>query len=137
MEWSKENYLLSDDPTKVNVTRTHQLLSETYWGVRRPRSVVEAMLKTSLCFTLAEDSNQIGFARCVTDAITFSWIADIIIEPAYRGKGLGKWMLDCIVEHPKIAPTQKVLQTRDAHAYYEKFGFTQNAALMSTEVDGL
>jgi hypothetical protein len=46
-------------------------------------------------------------------------------------------MLECILNHPDLRDTQKVLQTRDAHKYYEKFGFTGNAALMSTEVDGL
>lgn len=137
MEWTKDKFVFSDDANKMDVVRTHELLSDTYWGVRRPREVVEKMIEASLCFTLLTKDEQIGFARAVTDSITFSWIADIIIEPEYRGRGLGKWMMECIMNHPDIAPTQKVLQTRDAHEYYGKFGFVRNSALMSTEVDGL
>jgi len=113
------------------------LLSKTYWGVRRPIDVVEEMIKTSVCFTFLHDDKQIGFGRAVTDKVTFSWVADIVILPEYRGKGLGKWMMECILNHPDIVKTQKVLQTRDAHEYYENYGFTRNSALMSTEVDGL
>jgi len=137
MIWAKDTVLLSDDKKLVNVVRTHQLLSETYWGIRRPLEVVEKMIETSLCFTLLEDKIQIGFGRAVTDVTTFSWIADIVISPEYRGKGFGKWMMECILEHPDISETQKVLQTRDAHAYYKNFDFETNPALMSTAVKGL
>ncbi len=137
MEWRKEQFLLTDQRERVNLIRTHQLLEATYWGLRRPMNVVEAFVKTSLCFTLLCEDNQIGFGRTVTDKVAFSWIADIVIQPEYRGLGLGKWMMDCIVSHSDVVNTQKALQTRDAHAYYEKFGFSRNPALMSTEVDGL
>jgi len=80
---------------------------------------------------------QIGFGRVVTDYTVFSWVADIVIDSPYRGRGLGKWMMTCIAEHPLIRHTQMVLQTRDAHSLYEKYGFDRNPALMSTNVDGL
>jgi hypothetical protein len=46
-------------------------------------------------------------------------------------------MTHCIREHPAIVHSQMVLQARDAHCLYEKYGFTRNAALMSTCVVGL
>ena len=95
------------------------------------------MIKPSICFTLFADGTQIGFARALTDKVAFSWIADIVITPEYRGMGLGKWMLECVLNHPDVVNTQKVLQTRDAHEYYEKFDFSGNPALMSTKVEGL
>ena len=137
MEWSHDIFQLSDNRDHIDITQTHQLLSDTYWGVRRPLEVVEEMIETSLCFTLRVDEKQVGFGRAVTDKVTFSWIADIVISPVHRGKGVGKWMMECILSHPDIINTQKVLQTRDAHEYYEKYDFTGNSALMSTPVDGL
>ena len=137
MEWKNDNFLLTDDPDLVDVAQVFSLLSETYWGVRRPVEVVEEMIKPSICFTLFDGDKYIGFGRALTDKVAFSWIADIVITPEYRGKGLGKWMMECILSHPDIASTQKVLQTRDAHEYYEKYDFSRNPALMSTTVDGL
>ena len=137
MEWINDNYRITDDISLMDVNTTFELLSETYWGVRRPIDVVQEMVKTSICFTLLKDDKQIGFGRAVTDKVTFSWIADIVITPEYRGAGLGKWMMECILSHPDIINTQKVLQTRDAHEYYEKYDFSRNSALMSTKVDGL
>ena len=73
----------------------------------------------------------------VTDYTVFSWIADVVVDSPYRARGLGKWMMDCITSHPAVSHTQMVLQTRDAHSLYEKYGFYANSALMSTRVPGL
>ncbi len=137
MEWIKDEFLLTDDFDRVDTDVAYQLLKDTYWGDRRPRDVVERIVKTSLCFSLLYEDKQVGFARAVSDYTVFSWIADVVIHPDHRGKGLGKWMVSCIIEHPKIRMTQMVLQTGDAHRLYEKYGFTQNPMLMGRPPEGV
>ncbi len=137
MQWEKGGFLLTDDSDRLDRERTFALLNATYWGVRRPRELVERMVEHSLCFSLFLDGVQVGFARAVTDYTVFSWIADLVIDPPYRGRGIGRWMMECMITHPDLQRTQMVLQTRDAHALYEKFGFCRNPALMSTPVIGL
>jgi len=41
--------------------------------------------------------------------------------------------VSCIVKHPKIVHTQMVLQTGDAHSFYEKYKFMSNSALMTRQ----
>lgn len=137
MEWSRDSFILTDDPARIDLAITQTLLRNTYWGVRRPPEVVEKMLAHSLPFVLLHEGVQMGFGRVVSDFTVFSWIADIIIDTPFRGRGLGKWMMGCIADHPSIRHTQMVLQTRDAHALYERYGFSGNPALMSTHVAGL
>lgn len=137
MDWQRDDFVLTDDASRIDLAKTQTLLLNTYWGVRRPPHVVAKMLEHSLPFVLLDHDEQIGFGRVVSDYTVFSWIADIVVDEPYRGQGLGKWMMKCITEHPKLRHTQMVLQTRDAHSLYVKYGFDQNTALMSTRVDGL
>ncbi|MET4028492.1 GNAT family N-acetyltransferase [Marinobacter sp. KM021] len=137
MEWRKDDYLITDDRSKVQLDVVHRLLAATYWGGRRPREIVDRMVSGSICFSLYHGSTQIGFGRAVTDSATFTWVADIVVEPKFRGSGLGKWIMECLLVHPAIKGTQMVLQTRDAQGLYEQFGFTGNSALMSTKVTDL
>lgn len=95
------------------------------------------MVAASICFGLYHGSMQIGFGRAVSVSATFTWIADIVAEPEFRGAGLGQWMMECLVAPPSIKGTQMVLQTRDAQQLYEKFGFAGNSALTSTKVTDL
>ncbi|MBS97823.1 MAG: GNAT family N-acetyltransferase [Oceanospirillaceae bacterium] len=137
MEWRRDEYLITDDTDRVQLDVIHGLLAQTYWAGRRSPEIVERMVAGSLCFSLFHGSAQIGFGRAVTDGATFTWVADIVVAPEYRGSGLGQWMMECLVMHPAIKGTQMVLQTRDAQRLYEKFGFSGNTALMSTKVTDL
>jgi hypothetical protein len=83
MDWKREEFVLTDHASRVDLVRTQALLRDTYWGVRRPPDVVARMLEHSLPFVLLHDGAQIGFGRVVTDYTVFSWVADIVIDPPY------------------------------------------------------
>ncbi|NWF57629.1 MAG: GNAT family N-acetyltransferase [Syntrophaceae bacterium] len=131
MEWHWDEFVISDDRSRVQVEVVAGLLAKTLWGHRRPREVVEKLIQTSMCFSLFRHQEQIGFARVVSDYTVFSWLSDVVIKDSYRGKGLGEWLVGCILDHPQIAGTQFVLQTTDAAGLYKRFGFDANEKLMT------
>ncbi len=133
MEWQRDEFIISDDPKLVNLDVVAGLLAKTYWGQKRPRQVVEKLIPNSLCFSLLRDGKQIGFARAVSDYTVFSWLSDLVIADEYRGRGLGRWFLDCILSHPKIGKTQFVLQTTNAQGLYEKYGFRGSEKIMTRQ----
>ena len=76
-------------------------------------------------FSLLDDSKQIGFARVITDRATFAYLADVFILADYRGRGLARWLVECVIGHPELQGLRRwMLATLDAHGLYEKFGFT-------------
>ena len=94
MEWRKDDYLITDDVSKVQLDVVHRLLAATYWGDRRPREIIERMVAGSICFSLYCGPTQIGFGRAVTDSATFTRVADIVVGPEFRGIGLGQWFIE-------------------------------------------
>ena len=130
MEWIYNGYKLTDDVNRVDVKTVHRLLSDTYWAGSRTIKQVRDSLKFSLCFSVFKDKKQVGFGRVVTDHVLFAWIADIIIAPAHRGKGLGKFMMSVITEHHRMPQHLQLLRTRDAHTLYEKFGFVVDECMI-------
>ncbi len=71
------------------------------------------------------DGRQVGFARVISDYATYAYIGDVFVLESYRGHGLGKWMMECIVRHPRLQGLRRwSLVTADAHGLYTKFGFT-------------
>lgn len=131
MEWKRKNFRIVDDPAEIRTEVVARLLAGTYWGDRRPRRIIEKLIQNSLCFGLFSEDAQIGFARVATDFTVFSWLSDLVIDDEYRNQGLGKWLIQCVLQHPSIAHTQFVLQTRTAHDFYEAFGFERNERLMT------
>jgi GNAT superfamily N-acetyltransferase len=127
---TKENYIISTDPSKLDIDVVHHYLSEeSYWAKGIPRTVVEKSIANSLSFGLYfnnEQTFQIGFARLITDKATFAWLADVFILPQHRGKGLSKWLMQTIHAHPEVQGLRRwLLGTKDAHGLYEQFGWTR------------
>jgi GNAT superfamily N-acetyltransferase len=122
---ARDDYIVSTSPELIDLDFVCAALGESYWAQSRPRAVIEASLKASLCFGVYErpGGRQVGLARVVTDGATFSWLCDVVIDKGHRGKGLGKLLVASVVGHPRLKGTMFMLGTRDAHGLYERFGF--------------
>ena len=117
-------YEISDDPARIDADAAHAYLTRSYWAAGIPKSVVERAIRGSLCFGVYHEGAQIGFARVVTDATTFAYLADVYILEPHRGQGLSKRLLAAIVAHPQLQCLRRfLLATRDAHGLYRQFGF--------------
>jgi GNAT superfamily N-acetyltransferase len=123
-EYRRDEYTISTDKTKLDVGMIHEFLSQNaYWALGRPLSTVEKSIENSLCFGVYHGPRQAGFARVVTDYSTFAWLADVFILVPYRGRGLGKWLVECVVSHPELNNLRLfVLSTRDAGELYRRHG---------------
>ncbi len=128
MEWVKDEFSISTDKAKLDVGMIHHFVYTTaYWAIGRPMSVVRKSIENSLCFGVYDGAQQVGFGRIVTDGATVGWMCDIFILPSHRERGLGKWLVLCMLEHPDVKGLRRiVLNTRDAHDLYIDYaGFRQ------------
>lgn len=126
-EWRQGEYLISTDPSRLDVGVIHSFLSNSsYWALGRDIEIVKRSLENSLNFGLYRDEQQIGFARVVTDYATFAWLADVFVLDEHRGHGLGKWLIEVILSHPRLQGFRRwTLATKDAHELYRVFGFQE------------
>ena len=129
-ETSQNEFFISTNKTKLDVdTIYNYLCNESYWAKNIPIETVQKSIECSYCFGLYVTENlitkQIGFARVITDCATFGYLADVFIIESYRGKGLSKWLMKTIMDCPDLQGLRGwMLATKDAHALYEKFGFS-------------
>jgi GNAT superfamily N-acetyltransferase len=123
-EVKRYNFTISTDPSRLDVDRICGFLARSYWANDRPRERIERSLANSLVFGMYDETRQIGLARVVTDFATFAWLCDVFIEETYRGKNLGKWLMESVLSHPDLQGLRRwLLATRDAHGLYSRFGW--------------
>jgi GNAT superfamily N-acetyltransferase len=107
----------------------HRFLTDCYWARGIPREVVVRSIENSLCFGVYDNRKQAGFARVITDYATYAYIGDVFVLDSYRGRGLGKWLMECIMRSPQLQRLRRwSLVTGDAHGLYAQFGFTPLAS---------
>ena len=132
MEWRRDGYVISTEPELLDLDAIWGFLRASYWAAGIPRSRIEHSIKNSLPFGLYDSGGaQAGFARAVTDRARFAWLGDVFVLEPYRGRGLGVWLVQSVLEHPDLAENRILLGTADAHGLYARFGF---AAANSTRM---
>lgn len=126
----KNEFQLSTDKTKLDLDAIHEFLStKAYWCLNIPKEKVQTAIQNSLCFGVYHDTKQIGFARVISDFSTIAYLGDVYILEEYRGKGLSKWLMENVMNHPDLQGLRRwILLTGDAHGLYRQFGWTDIAA---------
>ena len=123
-EWQKGEYLISTDKLRLDLEVIHDFLSKSYWAQGRSLEVIKRGIENSLNFGIYQEGKQVGFARVVTDYATFAWLADVFVLEEHRGQGLGKWLIEVMLSHPRLQGFRRwALATKDAHELYRNFGF--------------
>src|SRR5438093_12613276 len=115
------DYVISDDPARLDVAAIQGFLAGSYWSPGVPIATVKKAVAGSLCFGLYHRGAQVGFARVVSDRATFAYLADVYVLEAHRGKGLARWLVSTVLAHPELPGLRRwLLATRDTHGLYEK-----------------
>ena len=119
-----KGYRISADPSQMDLDAIHGYLSQSYWAKGVPKQTLATALQNSLCFGVFFAEQQIGFARLITDKATFAYLADVYILEQHRGRGLSKWLMQEIMQHPENQGLRRiVLATKDAHSLYTQYDF--------------
>lgn len=126
-ECEQNGYRISTDKSQLQPDIIQSFLAtESYWAKDIPKNIVEKGISNSLCFGVYENATQVGFARVISDFATFAYLCDVFIITEHRGKGLSKWLMEIVMQHPDLQNLRRwTLATRDAHELYRKFGFRE------------
>jgi len=124
IEVHRDHFTISTESARLDLDAIVDMLSRAYWATGRSRETIVRSIEHSLVFGVYDDARQVGMARVVSDYAAFAWLCDVFIHEEYRGRGLGKWLMETVVSHPDLQHLRRfLLVTRDAHGLYTQFGW--------------
>lgn len=117
---------ISTNRADVNLDVVHAFLSQdAYWSKNIPFELVRKAIENSYCFSAFVEDRQVGFARVISDGATFAYLCDVFTLPEFRGRGIGKKLMQTVQAHPELQGLRRwMLMTADAHKLYESYGFS-------------
>lgn len=123
MTLKEEKFIISNDKSLLSYEKIYEFLAKSYWANERSKEKIDLSIRNSLCYGVYDGEQQIGFARVVTDYATIYWVCDVYVDEKYQGQGVGKKLLNYIVESSELKGLRGILRTRDAQTFYQEFGF--------------
>jgi GNAT superfamily N-acetyltransferase len=124
------DYEFDDDPSRIDVDAAWSFLStEAYWARWRERADFEAQLEVSWRVVGAYDTSGaiVGMARAISDGLNLAYLCDVFVLPEHRGRGIGRRLVEEMIDNGPGADFRWMLHTNDAHELYRTFGFAEPA----------
>jgi GNAT superfamily N-acetyltransferase len=88
----------------------------------RPEGALVAWQHSWPTLVVTEGERVIGFVRGMTDGKITMYIAELLVDSDYRGKGLGRLLLDAchaLYPHARL----DLISTEEANPFYKTIGF--------------
>jgi ribosomal protein S18 acetylase RimI-like enzyme len=127
--WSRAGLVVTTDRRAIDLDQAHALLATTWWARTMSRKLFERAIRGSIIFAVSEGDRIVGLARVVTDLATYGYLTDVVVSEADRGRGIGSFLVECIVAHPELQGFRRLaLLTQDAQDLYRRFGFEEGSA---------
>jgi nitroimidazol reductase NimA-like FMN-containing flavoprotein (pyridoxamine 5'-phosphate oxidase superfamily)/ribosomal protein S18 acetylase RimI-like enzyme len=115
----------------VDATRAAEavaLLRDSYWNdTLPPEMIARAQLGASAWVGAVDDTRKlVATARAISDGTRWAGVFDVMVAPAWRGRGLGDAVMRLLLDHPAVRGARRVwLGTRDAQKFYARLGFAE------------
>jgi len=96
-----------------------------FWAQNRPiEDLAIAIANSDPVISVWDENRLIGFTRANSDCVYRATIWDVVIHPDYRGQGLGRKMIEYLLDHPRICRVERVyLMTTYQQGFYLRLGF--------------
>jgi hypothetical protein len=75
--WERGEFEISDDPGQADYAYITKSLQSTYWAAKRDEAAVRASAQGSVFLHLRQGSEQVGFARVLSDGACVAIVLDV------------------------------------------------------------
>ncbi len=132
---SEPEYVVVDALDERHVQQLVALYQDEWWARGRTIDEVRGMLAGSdhvFALCTSPGGQLAAFARVLTDGVFKALLFDVIVAPAFRNQGLGRLLMDAVVNHSALSRVRHIelYCLPEMAAFYEQWGF-------STDVSGV
>jgi GNAT superfamily N-acetyltransferase len=128
-KWKAMTLNRIDRLTESQIEDLYQMYQGEWWCKGRTRQDIRRMLERCpiiVAFADPSTGKLAAFARAITDFVYKAVIFDVIVAPDYRTLGLGRELMEAIVDHPALKSVEhlELYCLPELVPFYERLGFT-------------
>jgi len=122
-------FITVPSPSQIEgVLRLYRL--QGWWGpsTDRDREMAAAIIRGSHCFVIAgAQGRPVGMGRAISDGVSDAYIQDVVVDPAFRGRGIGGRIVGDLVGRLRHDGIDWIGLGAEAgtHDFYRRAGFAE------------
>jgi GNAT superfamily N-acetyltransferase len=122
------NIRYQKDLDGISWERIAELFQSVGWGIRNPVEIERAFMESSHVRVAQDGSNIIAFGRTVDDGKYYALIVDLVVDPMYQGRGIGKKILEELCDELRDYNSTTLTAARGKDNFYLKQGWKRQTS---------
>lgn len=124
-----QTQILFSTDREIDLYELEELCDRVGWARRPLRKVKKAITHSFLVVSMWEVKNKkrrlIGFARATSDHAFNATIWDVVVDPTFQGRGLGKAMMKYMITQLRSEDISNITLFADPQVvnFYQRLGF--------------
>ena len=108
----------------VSPDELRHLMRQAHWAAERtPEGLASLLAATDVAVGAWEGDRLVGFARALSDGVYRALVDDVVVDEAWRGRGIGDELVRRLLERLAGVETVFLRCGEDLVPYYERHGF--------------
>jgi len=99
------------------------------WGSIDMDTASTTIERAALTISLRDKGRLVGLARVMGDGVLYFFLADLIVDPAFRGERLGERLMQAVTGHfvacAKPGASITLVPLKGGESFYERFGYVR------------
>jgi predicted N-acetyltransferase YhbS len=106
------------------------LRAKTGWGTIDEETAIRTLGAAAFTRCLRRDGRLIGIARVMGDGVLYFFLADLIVDPEFRGERLGDRLMTMVTDYfdrnARPGASIILLPLKGGETFYERYGFVRS-----------
>lgn len=116
------------EENNLTVDEYRLLRVDAGWKEINDEQIAQSIDACDYIVTARHGTQIVGMARCLTDGVYMAYVFDVIVHSEYRGKGIGRKMVEKVINHFEtdndyLMQIVLLAITADVEPFYRKMGF--------------
>ncbi len=107
----------------IDWQRVSELFQIVNWGIRSPIEIAQSFSKSTVTCFAKDGDRVVGFGRTVDDGRYYALLVDVVIDPDYQSKGIGKSIVNGLAERLKGYNFITLTAAPNKEGFYQKIGW--------------
>jgi GNAT superfamily N-acetyltransferase len=99
------------------------------WGTIDEATATRTLAASAFSVCLRQGERLVGFARVLGDGVLYFFLADLVVDPAFRGGGHGERLMQAVADHFRQAARPgamiALIPIAGRESFYERFGYVR------------
>ena len=119
-----EFVILEQNPDVVDYLRLRQAMG---WHEVSANAAIVSLKNSLYAISILHNGKVIACGRVIGDGAVYFYIQDVMVLPAYQGRGIGKYIMERVMEYVEAHAHNNsfigLMSSKGKAGFYEKLGF--------------